>query len=100
MASFEITWQAREYDYPEKSVSWYWISIIISVLILGLAVWQKNFLFGFFIVVAEVLILSWANRTPPLIDFKLDEKGLLIGTEKQHAYSEFEAWSVENDEDS
>lgn len=74
----EITWQAPEFEYREKGVSWYWLSIIIAIIVLGIAVWQKNFLFGFFVVVAEMLILSWGNREPRMVEFRLSEKGLAI----------------------
>ncbi len=96
MASFELRWQAPEYEYREKGVSWYWISMIVAVIILGAAIWQKNFLFGFFVVTAEILILAWANREPPLIEFVLNEKGFSIGSEKSYAYAELESFSIDN----
>ncbi len=95
MVPFELKWQAPEYEYRQKSISWYWTSIIISILILGAAIWQKNFLFGLFIVIAEILVLSWANRTPPLVDFTLNEKGFSIGTQKSYAYTELESFSID-----
>lgn len=64
MTSFEIKWQAPEYEYREKTVSWYWISIVVAALVIAFSVWQKNFLFGFFIVIAEMLFIVWGNRTP------------------------------------
>jgi len=94
MASFEIRWQAPEFEYRPKSVSWYWISIIIAVVIVGISVWQKNFLFGFLIVIAEILILVWANREPPLVEFLVDEKGLGVGGQKFHAWNEMESFSI------
>lgn len=96
MAAFELKWQAPEFEYRHKTVSWYWISIIVSVIILGVAVWQKNFLFAFFIVVAEILVLAWANREPQLIDFALSDKGLAIGAQKFYAFAEMESFSVDD----
>ena len=60
----EIQWHAPEFEYRAKTMSWYWLSILLAVVILALAVWQKNFLFGIFVIVAEILILVWANREP------------------------------------
>ena len=94
MPKFEIAWQAPEFEYREKDVSWHWISVIVAVLLLSAAVWQKNFLFGFFIVVAEILILVWANQKPRTIEFKLDEKGLAIGKNKFYPYREIAAFSL------
>lgn len=54
------------------------MTMILALLILVFAIWQKNFLFGFFIVAAETLLISWGNRKPDIVDFKIDEKGLYI----------------------
>ena len=67
MASFEITWEAPEFEYRPKSVSWYWISIIIAAAIIAFAIWERNFLFGIFIVIAEILFIAWGNETPATI---------------------------------
>ena len=96
MSLSEIRWQAPEYEYRTKTISWYWLSIIFAVIILGVAVWQKNFLFGFFVVAAEILILAWANREPPLIDFTLNEKGLSLGDRKFYSLTEMESFSIDN----
>lgn len=96
MAPFEIKWQAPEYEFRPKGVSWYWISIIVAVLFVAFAAWQKNFLFGFFVLIAEILILAWANREPPLVEFVLNEKGLAVGGRKSYAYAEMESWSVDD----
>ena len=94
MLKFEIVWQAPEFEYREKDVSWHWISVIVAVFLLSAAVWQKNFLFGFFIVVAEILILVWANQKPRTIEFKLDEKGFAIGKNTFYPYREIAAFSL------
>ncbi|MDO8536839.1 MAG: hypothetical protein Q7R94_01175 [bacterium] len=96
MASFEIKWRAPEFEYRQKTVSWYWISIIIAAIILGVAVWQKNFLFGFFVILAEILIMAWANREPPLVDFILNEQGLSLGGSKFYAFAEMESFSIDD----
>jgi hypothetical protein len=96
MAQFEIKWQASEFEYRPKDVSWYWISIIISAALIGIAVWQKNFLFGFLVVVAEILTLVWANREPRTIEFILNEKGVNIGGYKFLGWSEMESFGVDD----
>lgn len=96
MAPFEIKWQAPEFEYREKSVSWYWISIIAAIVMIGIAVWQRNFLFGLFIIVAEILILAWANHEPPLRHFSINEKGLVLSDEKKYRYEDFENFSLDD----
>ncbi len=90
-----INWSAPEYEYRPKSVSWFWLTIIVAVLILALAVWQKNFLFGFFVVVAEVLLLVWGNREPREVHFSVSGKGLTVDGKKFYAWSEIENWSAD-----
>ncbi len=65
MATFEINWEAPEFEYREKDVSWYWISIIAAAAIIAFSVWQRNFLFGFFIVIAEMLVIDGAGEFGP-----------------------------------
>ena len=89
-----IEWQAPEFEYHAKTMRWYWFSILLAVLILAAAVWQKNFLFGVFIVVAEILIIVWANREPRNIEFVLTEQGIRIGGGKTEAYAEIESFSL------
>ncbi|MBI4085939.1 MAG: hypothetical protein HY433_01700 [Candidatus Liptonbacteria bacterium] len=97
---FEIAWQAPEFEYYEKDISWYWLSVIIAVVVLSAAVWQKNFLFAAFIIFAEILILVWAGQKPKTVEFKLDERGLTIGNRKFYPYAEMTGFSAdENNED-
>ncbi|MEK7193226.1 MAG: hypothetical protein AAB652_00350 [Patescibacteria group bacterium] len=95
IAPFEIRWEAPEFEYREKNISWYWTSIIVTTLILGAAIWQKNFLFGLFIILAEILILTWGNRKPRMVAFKINEKGLEIVEGKFYPYAEIEAFSFD-----
>jgi len=91
-----MTWEAPEFEYREKGVSWYWISIIIAALIIGFSVWTKNFLFGFFIVIAEVLFIAWGNQVPRMIAFTIDDEHFSIGGTKHYSMKDFESWSGTN----
>ena len=91
--SKEITWEGPEFEYRPKDISWYWISIIVAVICIGFAAWQKNFLFGLFVLVAEILILTWGNQEPKMFNFRLTEKGLFVGDKKFYPYQDMEAFS-------
>jgi hypothetical protein len=95
MAKFETTWEAPEFEYREKEVSWYWISIIAAALIIAFSVWQKDFLFGLFIVIAEILFIVWGNKVPAVVPFTLTDTGIDIGGYKSYLMKEFESWSVD-----
>ena len=73
-----IKWQAPEFEYRPKDVSWYWLSLMAAIALIALAVWQKNFLFAIFIALAWLVITSLANRFPTIWEFKIDEKGLSV----------------------
>jgi hypothetical protein len=99
MASFETTWQAPEFEYRSKDISWYWISIIVASIIVAFAVWEKNFLFGFFVVIAEILFVTWGNVPPRTVSFSLSDKGLEINNGKLHAMNTMESFSVDSLDD-
>lgn len=74
-----IKWQAPEYHYHEKDVSWYWLVIILAIIITAIALWQRNFLFAVFTIIAGIVLLVWGHKKPSLIDFELNDQGLKIG---------------------
>jgi|SRR3989344_6544 len=94
MDKFEVIWQAPEFEYRAKETGWYWKSVFIAVAILAVAVWQRNFLFGFFVVVAEMLLIVWGERQPRQIDFKINEVGLRVGENTFYPYPQLEYFSV------
>lgn len=96
MAKFEITWAAPEFEYREKDVAWYWVSIIAAALIIAFSVWQKDFLFGLFIVIAEMLFIVWGNRVPAIVPFTLTDTEIAIGGYRSYLMKEFESWSVDS----
>jgi len=90
-----VTWQAPEFEYRHKGVSWYWITIICAVLLVAIAVWQRNFLFGLFVVIAEILVLTWGARNPSLITFKAFEKELIINERERYPWGDFQSFTPE-----
>ena len=99
MAKFEMQWEAPEFEYREKGVGWYWVSIILAALMIAFAVWQKDFLFGFFVVVAEMLVIIWGDREPRHLPFILTDRHLRIGARKMHLIREFTGWSADHDDE-
>lgn len=99
MATFEISWEAPEFEYREKTVSWYWLSILIAAVVIAFAVWQKNFLFGFFVLIAEMLFIVWGNRKPRTVHFVMTEAALTIDGTKHYPIKDFESMSVDAPEE-
>ncbi len=94
MKKVEVEWSAPEFEYSEKGISWYWLSVIVAVILLSASIWQKNFLFSVFIVIAEILILVWAGKKPRTVKFRIDEKGVTVDEKKFYPYSRIEAFNV------
>lgn len=95
----EITWQAPEYLYREKDVSWYWLSIILTALLALISLWQRNFLFLIFLIIAEMMIIFWGKEYPKNIEFKINNKGIYIGSIKYYPYEDLEGYHIMEEND-
>lgn len=84
-----IEWQAPEYEYYSKDVSWYWLSLIASIILAAVALWQKNFLFAVFVAVAWMVVINFANRSPDDWKFKINGKGIEIEPLKEGIAGKF-----------
>ncbi len=93
-----FNWEAPEFEFYAKGPSWYWISILISVVLLAVALWQKNFLFAAFIIIAEVSVFHWASAVPRSINFEIDGVGVKIGQKHAYAYAELEHFAFNKSE--
>lgn len=85
-SSKEISWKAPEFFHFHKEDSWYLISLLISGAFLGIAIWQKNFFFAVFIVIAEALVLHFAHQKPRTLEFKITEQGIDIEGDKLYLF--------------
>lgn len=84
----EISWQAPEFRYRYKDESWYWLTIMAAAILFLISLWQKNFLFAIFLIIAEAMVLIWAKELPRNFHFKLDKKGVHLGKMKFYSYEE------------
>jgi hypothetical protein len=90
-----IAWQAPEHEYqPKKDVSWYWLSLIAAIIFFALAIWQRNFLFAVFVVLAWVVVVKLADRPPLVWNFKIDEKGLSVGENKFYPFADIDYFDI------
>ena len=75
----EISWRAAEHGFHEKEFAWYlWLSIITGILVL-IALWQKNFFFAIFTLLAGVMVWVFSKRRPPVVEFKISDAGIGVG---------------------
>ena len=74
-----IKWQAPEYSYFEKDIGWYWLVVIVAIVVVAVALWQRNFLFAIFAILAAFILIVWGRRKPETVEFELNERGVEIG---------------------
>ena len=99
MQGKQIAWRAPEFEYHEKTAAWYWTTVMIALIILAFALWQQNFLFAVFVIMAEILLVVWADKKPEIVEFVVEEKGILINDKRNYSYSEIENYSVDEESD-
>ena len=90
----EIHWTAPEFHYYHKSLGWYWIMVGMGIVLTGIALFQRNFLFAIFIGIATILVLAWGMKKPREINFALLEKGIAIGERHFYPYDNFEGFVI------
>ncbi|MEK7138479.1 MAG: hypothetical protein AAB787_03155 [Patescibacteria group bacterium] len=99
MQGKQIAWRAPEFEYHEKTAAWYWTTVLIALIILAFALWQQNFLFAVFVIIAEVLLVIWAEKKPEVVEFVVGEKSIQIGGKRNYSYSELEHYAVDEESD-
>ncbi|MEK7634389.1 MAG: hypothetical protein AAB396_00675 [Patescibacteria group bacterium] len=95
----EIIWQIPEYEYNQKDISWNWLVLIVAIILFAFAVWQKNFLFAVFIVVAFLMINFMSNRFPSIWQFKMTGRGIIISLptgewKKFYSFEDMESFDI------
>lgn len=89
-----LTWSAPEFEHVEKSTTWYWGSMVVAVVLMAIALWQKNFLFAVFIMVAELAIFMLSEEKPKMWDFTIDHRGVTIEGHKLYKYSTITMYDI------
>jgi hypothetical protein len=88
-----ISWQAHEYFHQEKSSDWYWGLGIVAITAAVLAIILGNTLFALVIVLFAFTASLQAHREPKLINFELNNKGVVIN-HLLYPYSTLESFSI------
>lgn len=89
-----ITWEAPEFEYHEKGVGWYWTIILVTLILLIVALFQQNFLFAIFIIMAGILAVVWSREMPSIINFSITQEGIGIGDKNIYHYEDLASFSI------
>ncbi|MEA1929500.1 MAG: hypothetical protein U9M92_01240 [Patescibacteria group bacterium] len=74
-----MEWEEFEYQYYEKSQSWYWWVGGIGLVAVVLALLFSNILFAILLALSAVVIIMYAARHPDKIFFALHSHGVQMG---------------------
>jgi len=91
-----ISWRASEFGHFEKGATWYLIVGGATLILFVIAIWQRNFFFGIFIMLAGIMVVASGNRKPAILDYKLTEKGCEVGRGVFYEYGDLENFSLRN----
>ena len=89
-----VQWQASEYLHHQKSIGWYALVTFVLFLV-GIAAYlvTHDYFGPFAVVILGALLLVAAGRKPRLVDYLVDQQGIVIGN-KEYAYDEFQSFAV------
>lgn len=90
-----ISWQIKRSDEHQRS-GWFYLTVLgIMTLLLLVALWQKNFLFGIFVILATGTILFLSQQLPETYSFSLTKDRLVIGdNESEYEYEKFRHFDI------
>ncbi len=92
-AETEISWQAPESEHHERGPLWHLSSIVVAVLLVAISLWQQNFLFAIFVVIAWLVIYFSLDREPTIFSFTAGVRGLSVGP-RRYPWPDFSSFSV------
>ncbi len=89
-----ITWRAAEYEYAGKRASWYFIIIGATAVLTISALWQHNFFFAVFVLIAGTMLIVLGKKRPRVVNFTINEKGVGIGKYQFYDYDDLEGFDI------
>ncbi|MFA6495042.1 MAG: hypothetical protein WC246_02045 [Candidatus Paceibacterota bacterium] len=87
-------WDIKTHTEREHGNLFYFSILAAMALLLMFAIWQNNFLFGVFVIVATGTVLYLSTRRAPVIKFICTEHELIIGDEARYPYNHLAYFDV------
>jgi len=73
-----VSWQITEYPHYEHGFFWYLGLVAAGVTLVIYALWTKNFLFAFIVIMFAIVFLIHAGRRPIICKFAITESGIVL----------------------
>jgi len=90
-----VSWNIKATEERERPTSFYAIVLGLMILLLAIAVWQKNFLFGVFVIIAAGTVLFLSQQRPESYSFELASDRFVVGDkEAEYEYERLSHFDV------
>ena len=89
----KLTWQAYEFEQPERQTNWFVSLWILAAALVAVAIILKSYLLAVFIILAAGVLNIYALKEPREYIFVLDSETLKIG-DKEHALNSFKSFWI------
>jgi hypothetical protein len=90
-----ISWEIKTRPDREHNDWFYIITLSATILLLLFSVWQKDFLFGVFVILASGTILFLSTQRAEVYKFELTPKEIIIGeNENVYPYEKFSHFDI------
>lgn len=93
MEKKSFNWSILEYKEKSRSVDWYWAVGIITIAIIGIAIFFHNFLFAVLILLSVITLIMYTIKTPKIIECYVDERGVSMGNSFE-SFSELDSFWI------
>ena len=94
-----FTWEAPEFRHYLKDFYWYWASLLVTAVLFALSLWQGNFLFAVFVVIAEFIVIRSGNEPPKSVRFSITKQGVQVGTHRLYTYDTLLGFAASDEPD-
>lgn len=95
----ELSWSAAEHEFVYKNATWYLAVGGLALILVIIALWQSNYFFAIFVIIAAVVLASFGKRRPKVFEFRVTEEGVGVG-EKFYAFEQLESFMAREREGS
>jgi hypothetical protein len=91
-----FSWQASEFLHHTKNPLWYSAFIGGVVIAVGICIYLQQWFSIPVFVMMGFAVMTYANKTPRILQYTLDEHGITIG-DKHYSYNQFRDFAVISD---
>ncbi len=93
----EIIWSSPEFHVVERSSNWYLASLVVAAAIAIFCLFQKNFLFLLFVIIAETTLLFMTKQKPKLFGYEITSQGITVDDVLVYKFSEMNGFAIVDD---